>query len=170
MQLPGKDHTAPSNVLQPSDAFFNDKVSKGREPVNPDTSPPPSQPPAGWYSDPTVPGGQRYWDGAAWTDHAVGPTPAGAPAQGAYYPAQGGYAPPQEKEQEATGTIIAGYIFAVIFPLVGFVIGLTQINRNRHGLWVVLLSVAAFIGWIVLIAVVSASHGCSGPYGETYAC
>lgn len=23
-------------------------------------------PPAGWYDDPEVPGGQRYWDGSAW--------------------------------------------------------------------------------------------------------
>jgi Protein of unknown function (DUF2510) len=139
--------------------------------VNPDTSPPPNQPPAGWYSDPSVYGGQRYWDGSAWTDHVAGPAHAAPQPQGAaYYPPQAGYAPRQEKEQEATGTIVAGYVFAVIFPIVGFVIGLTQINRNRHGLWVVLLSVAAFIGWIVLVAVLTASHTCHGPYGEGYAC
>jgi len=27
-----------------------------------------NQPPEGWYDDPQVPGQQRYWDGAAWTD------------------------------------------------------------------------------------------------------
>lgn len=27
------------------------------------------QPPAGWYSDPDGSGGQRYWDGHAWTAH-----------------------------------------------------------------------------------------------------
>lgn len=33
---------------------------------------------AGWYDDPTVPGGLRYWDGAQWTEHAQAP-PAAAP-------------------------------------------------------------------------------------------
>ncbi|MDN4477998.1 DUF2510 domain-containing protein [Demequina sp. SYSU T00039] len=30
---------------------------------------PPALPPAGWYSDPAQAGMQRYWDGAAWTQH-----------------------------------------------------------------------------------------------------
>jgi uncharacterized protein YxjI len=33
----------------------------------------PTQPPAGWYPDPSGQFAQRYWDGAAWTDHVVGP-------------------------------------------------------------------------------------------------
>jgi len=28
-------------------------------------------PPAGWYADPTQATGQRYWDGAKWTDHTA---------------------------------------------------------------------------------------------------
>jgi hypothetical protein len=133
--------------------------------MNPETPPPPQQPPAGWYSDPDVPGGQRYWDGASWTQHVVAPSP--PPMSGTRQDPI--YTAPA-KEQEATGTIIAGYVFAVIFPIVGFVIGLTQINRNRHGIWVVCAAVAAFIGWIILIVVLSASHTCHGPYGESYAC
>jgi hypothetical protein len=27
--------------------------------------------PAGWYLDPTQPGGQRYWDGTKWTEHTA---------------------------------------------------------------------------------------------------
>ncbi len=27
--------------------------------------------PAGWYSDPQMPGQQRYWDGAQWTEHSA---------------------------------------------------------------------------------------------------
>jgi len=32
---------------------------------------PPPLPPAGWYADPNQPTGQRYWDGAQWTQHAA---------------------------------------------------------------------------------------------------
>lgn len=37
--------------------------------------PPPSAVPAGWYPDPSA-GVQRYWDGAAWTEHTA-PLPPG---------------------------------------------------------------------------------------------
>ena len=29
----------------------------------------PAVPPAGWYPDAERPGGMRYWDGRAWTEH-----------------------------------------------------------------------------------------------------
>jgi hypothetical protein len=34
----------------------------------PPSGPAASAPPAGWYADPNGGGGQRYWDGNAWTD------------------------------------------------------------------------------------------------------
>ena len=46
-----------------------------------DQTPDPATPraaPPGWYPDPQSPGGQRYWDGAAWTSAA--PTGPGVPA------------------------------------------------------------------------------------------
>jgi len=43
-------------------------------------------PSAGWYPDPENPAGQRYWDGAAWTenrvDYATAPQPSLANASG----------------------------------------------------------------------------------------
>ncbi len=33
----------------------------------------PATTPAGWYPDPSGAGGQRYWDGSAWTDHVSAP-------------------------------------------------------------------------------------------------
>jgi hypothetical protein len=49
------------------------------------TTAPPQQP-AGWYPDPNVTGSQRYWDGAAWSEHTApagetAPTPPVAPPQ-----------------------------------------------------------------------------------------
>lgn len=34
-----------------------------------------TMPPAGWYPDPESVEGQRYWDGAKWTDQKVAPGP-----------------------------------------------------------------------------------------------
>ena len=45
--------------------------------------PPPSLggPPAGWYADPLVAGGWRWWDGHAWTPYASAPPAPGVPAR-----------------------------------------------------------------------------------------
>ena len=97
-----------------------------------------SAPLPGFYADPNDPNVDRYWDGRRWTEsRQPRGTSTGAPASG-------------EKEQDASGIIIAGYIFGVLMPLVGFIIGLTQINRNRHGLWVVIVSVVAFVIWLAI--------------------
>jgi hypothetical protein len=45
-------------------------VSYGSPTYPPQVAPvAPALPPAGWYPDPTRPGGQRYWDGTGWTGH-----------------------------------------------------------------------------------------------------
>ena len=48
------------------------------EPKQPSAVVPPLVPPAGWYPDPSNPSGQRYWDGAQWTEHAAVPIAEGA--------------------------------------------------------------------------------------------
>lgn len=92
-----------------------------------------SSPPAGWYPDPEMAGTQRYWDGSVWTEHRA-PAAVTRPVAGPV-------------EVASSSVLAAGWVFAVVVPIVGFVIGLSQINRSREGLWIVLLSVGAAIFW-----------------------
>jgi hypothetical protein len=91
--------------------------------------------PPGWYDDGS--GHQRYWNGTQWAVWLTPPKPTAAP---------------REKEQRATALIIVGYILAVLFPLAGFVIGLTQVSRNVHGIRIVWVAVAVFALGLVLVA------------------
>jgi hypothetical protein len=53
-----------------------------------------SNPPAGWYPDPEVPGGTRYWDGSRWGEQRP-PTPdPQEPGAGDTGSSGGGWAPP----------------------------------------------------------------------------
>lgn len=95
--------------------------------------------PAGWYAEPST-GQQRYWDGREWGPYA---TAAAAPP-----PAQGWYQAPAEDFQ--SGLVTCGYVFAVLIPLVGFILGIVTITRpskatSKHGIWIILLSVVVFI-------------------------
>ena len=123
----------------------------------------------GFYPDPKNPGRELYWDGDKWTHESV----ANAPDPG-FYPdpndakverywdgrkwtdsrqsAGLGRDPKSDvMKQHADGIIIAGYVFAVLMPLVGFIIGLTQINKNRHGIWVVVVSAVAFVIFVAIL-------------------
>jgi hypothetical protein len=46
----------------------------------PVTTPTTGNPPAGWYTDPADPAGQRWFDGAGWTEHVQAPPPPAPPA------------------------------------------------------------------------------------------
>jgi hypothetical protein len=95
-------------------------------------------PPAGWYPDPQLAGTQRYWDGASWTSYRN---------------------PPLPDRRQTDNVITAGYVFAVLFPLIGFIIGLTQINRDARWSRVVMLSILAAIVWAVLWAALTGDDG-----------
>jgi hypothetical protein len=56
--------------------------------------------PAGWYPDPEGSGGQRYWDGSAWTEHRSPATP--QPTQPAGQHVGSHRAPESEPEPEPT--------------------------------------------------------------------
>ena len=101
----------------------------------------------GYYPDPYT-GAPRWWDGSAW-----GPaTPAVANAQ-----------PAANAQTEYQGGLVAaGYIFAVLMPLVGFILGLVVVTRpsratSKHGLWIIVVSIVAFFVFLGVISAQEAS-------------
>jgi uncharacterized membrane protein YhaH (DUF805 family) len=116
-------------------------------------TPPPAVPAAGWYADPSGQGGQRYWNGEQWTDHRQAAAPINH------------WAPSALGEQGGTsGLVVVGYILAAVMPIVGFVLGIVVFTRpakavSKHGIWIIVVSVVAFILWIAIL-----SSGSGGDY------
>ena len=48
--------------------------------------------------------------------------------------------------------IIVGYVFAILMPIVGLIIGLTQLRRGGGG--IVLAAILAFVFWLAVILAV----------------
>jgi hypothetical protein len=98
---------------------------------------PPTTTPPGWYADPQG-YGQRYWDGSAWTPNV-------APL---YVP------PPQSKSEAASGDWIGGALIALLFPVIGFIVGLVYVTKDgskrQVGAMTLGLSCVAFAFWLVL--------------------
>jgi hypothetical protein len=111
------------------------------------TSPsPPKGSAQGWYDVADRPDTKGYWDGQRWTgDYApsISLTPRSTPTVTA--------------ERESAGTlVVAGYIMAVLIPLVGFVLGIVATTRPakataRQGPWIIVLSVVAFVIYLALV-------------------
>lgn len=68
-------------------------------------------PAAGWYPDTQMSGTQRYWDGNKWTDH-VAPLPAAT--------------------QNNDGLMVFGIVMAVVFPILGLILGLVLVGRGEQ--------------------------------------
>lgn len=74
--------------------------------------------PAGWYADSEVPGGMRYWDGAAWTAHRRPPPPVA-----------GATVPPAPRRRLGRGATIAiGAVTAVV--IVGVIGSVAGVNTS----------------------------------------
>lgn len=104
------------------------------------TEPQGPQPGPGWYPDPEG-RGHRWWDGARWTDHyAATYQPAGQPAPG----------------QVSSGLETSAWVFAVLLPIVGFILAIVMLSntRGQKGIGPLLLSVGVFV---VFLAAVSSS-------------
>jgi predicted cobalt transporter CbtA len=94
---------------------------------------------------PDRPNTKRYWDGQSWTGESapsISLTPHSAPTV--------------TPETESAGTlVVAGYIMAVLIPLLGFILGIVATTRPakataRQGPWILALSVAAFAIYLTL--------------------
>lgn len=79
--------------------------------------------PAGWYTDPGNPNRQRYWNGAAWTEH-VGPE---ARSIGA--------------TPETDGMMGGAWAMAILLPIIGVILGIVIFGKgDQRGIAVVMVS------------------------------
>jgi hypothetical protein len=137
---------------------------------------PPPRAAAGWYRDPHDIGGQRYWDGAAWTEHRVGPDIAPAAQQTLVLPpaysrpvvpaysvavapshgqmaAHPGYAALPVRRPSAAHVAFAWILAVVTFLyFLPWAIAATRGRPNTGGVFVVNLLVGwTLIGWIIAL-------------------
>jgi hypothetical protein len=114
----------------------------------------PSQTPAGWYPDPSMPSTQRYWDGQQWTENL-------APMGAAY-----------GQTQTSTYAILAIVMAFVFFPLaiVFGIMGRNEIDASNGtktgrglataGMWIG-IGYAIFIVAFFVLFFVAAAIGAS---------
>lgn len=85
----------------------------------------PALPPAGWYADPDLPGQQRYWDGARWTDYRHNP---------GLGPQTVVYAPASKTNGFAVASLVLGILWlwwlGSVLALVFGYVGKSQIDRS----------------------------------------
>jgi Protein of unknown function (DUF2510) len=102
-------------------------------------SPSPATPGAGWYPDPTG-HGQRFWDGARWTEHYA-PPPGVALAQ-------------QDDDPNKVSNLIGGILISLLIPIVGVIVGIVWLakGRTQQGLIFLGISLVSILGYVALTA------------------
>jgi hypothetical protein len=98
--------------------------------------------PAGWYDDPQRVGNKRWWTGTEWAPPHYDPS---------QVPDSAGPPPPET----AGGLVVVAYITAVLMPLIGFILGIVVATRpskvtSKHGAWIIVISIVAFIVWLAI--------------------
>lgn len=83
--------------------------------------------PAGWYPDPTQAQTQRYWDGDAWTSSRAPALPA-----------------------QSHTMVTLGWVFALLVPIVGLVLGILVADRHREGTWIIAVSIVSGLLWVAV--------------------
>ena len=108
------------------------------------STPPQPGPPPGWYDDQRMVGPIRYWNGNSWTDHVA--------------PMHQGLQLGRDAAGDDSGLIAAGFILAILMPIIGFIIGIVLLAKSQAGPGVgcLVVSVIAFFVWTSVLF--SASH------------
>ena len=114
--------------------------------------------PAGWYPDPHGSPSQRFWNGAEWTSHFTAPAP------------QVQFVAPQPVVSTRDPLTTAGWVTAILMPIVGFIIGIIMAARGERypgnsGVAIIIVAVVCFVVWTGIIAgIEAASYESSSSY------
>ncbi|MFD6990150.1 DUF2510 domain-containing protein [Streptomyces sp. NPDC059943] len=87
--------------------------------------------PPGWYADPGVPGGERWWDGSGWTAHtrSVGAAAVPQPYQQGYQPPYQ-QAPRQPPPAGRSRSVVLGAVAAGLMLVAAIVAGVTLLGDD----------------------------------------
>ena len=122
-----------------------------------------SDPQPGWYPDVEVAGGERWWDGTAWTEHRRPAAPSSVPPPPPPGPMPMGYptdsvaSPVVPTTQSKAGWALAlsiGGLCCFVFSIVGLVMGrneMREIDAGRGDPSKRGLAQAAFVVGIVIL-------------------
>jgi hypothetical protein len=106
------------------------------------------KPPAGWYDDPKMVNTRRYWDGQKWTEHRqeVSPPAPLIPGVARNVEMPVIFQSPRSlltaQGNEARTLFRWGLAMAILFPIIGFIIGIILLGkRATWGVRVMILSI-----------------------------